>query len=196
MKFKILFFFAGLSSGLQPKHGAYYWHCKVLTTAGVSMYSGLCIHAESWSPTSTRRRRWPRTMDWPSTCCSQCCCAHCRCVPLCALLTNHYLPGHLQGFNPVYPPVNPAYPPPGPAMVPPAQPPQWNGPPAGPYPPGPEAPMVCFWIFGLSFCLSWNGNSKEGLTGLGHGVALYHSIEYCNICPICATFHIIFFNHK
>ncbi|XP_075904924.1 uncharacterized protein LOC142903261 [Nelusetta ayraudi] len=50
-------------------------------------------------------------------------------------------PPPAAGFNPVYPPLNPVYPPPGPAMVPPAQPPQWNGPPAGPYPPGPEAPM-------------------------------------------------------
>ncbi|KAM7393487.1 hypothetical protein PAMP_020353 [Pampus punctatissimus] len=46
------------------------------------------------------------------------------------------------GFNPVYPPQNPAYPPAGPAMIPPSQPPQWNGPPPGLYPPGPEAPMI------------------------------------------------------
>lgn len=50
----------------------------------------------------------------------------------------------LQGFNPTYPPQNPVYPPAGPAMMPPAQPPQWNGPPPGQYPPGPGAPMVQF----------------------------------------------------
>lgn len=38
---------------------------------------GLCVHVESWSPTSPRRGRWPRTMDWPATCCSQCPCALC-----------------------------------------------------------------------------------------------------------------------
>ncbi|KAM7418291.1 hypothetical protein PAMA_015753 [Pampus argenteus] len=46
-----------------------------------------------------------------------------------------------MGFNPVHPPQNPAYPPAGPAMIPPAQPPQWNGPQPGLYPPGPAAPM-------------------------------------------------------
>ena len=47
----------------------------------------------------------------------------------------------LQGFNPAYPPQNPGYPA-GPAMGVPAQPPYWNGPPQGQYPPGPGAPMV------------------------------------------------------
>ncbi|XP_019939434.2 uncharacterized protein [Paralichthys olivaceus] len=44
------------------------------------------------------------------------------------------------GFNPAYPPQNPGYPV-GPAMGVPAQPPHWNGPPPGQYPPGPGAPM-------------------------------------------------------
>ncbi|XP_056265478.1 uncharacterized protein wu:fc21g02 isoform X2 [Pseudoliparis swirei] len=43
--------------------------------------------------------------------------------------------------NPAYTPQNPAYPPGGPAAMPSAQPPQWNGPPAGYYPSGPAAPM-------------------------------------------------------
>lgn len=48
----------------------------------------------------------------------------------------------LQGLNQGYPPQNPVYPPVAPVMMSPAQPPQWNGPPPGPYPPGPAAPMV------------------------------------------------------
>ncbi|XP_068448076.1 wu:fc21g02 [Clinocottus analis] len=50
-------------------------------------------------------------------------------------------PPPASGYNPGYPPQNPTYPPGGPAMYPPAQPPQWNGPPAGHYPIGPAAPM-------------------------------------------------------
>ncbi|TNN62754.1 DNA-directed RNA polymerase II subunit RPB1 [Liparis tanakae] len=46
-------------------------------------------------------------------------------------------PGYAP-HNPAYTPQNPAYPPGGPA----AQPPQWNGPPAGYYPAGPAAPMA------------------------------------------------------
>ncbi|XP_067354949.1 wu:fc21g02 isoform X2 [Channa argus] len=46
-------------------------------------------------------------------------------------------------MNPAYPPQYPAYPPAGTAVFPPAQPPQWNGPPQGQYPPGPLAPMSC-----------------------------------------------------
>ncbi|XP_022612939.1 uncharacterized protein LOC111230469 [Seriola dumerili] len=49
-------------------------------------------------------------------------------------------PGQWNG-PPPYPSFNPAYPPAGPAMIPPAQPPQWNCPPSGQYPPGPGAPM-------------------------------------------------------
>ncbi|KAK2815525.1 hypothetical protein Q5P01_025992 [Channa striata] len=41
-------------------------------------------------------------------------------------------------MNPAYPPQYPAYPPAGTAV----QPPQWNGPPQGQYPPGPVAPMA------------------------------------------------------
>lgn len=119
---------------------------------------------------------------------------------ICAFLTKHYLPWHLQGFNPVYPPLNPVYPPPGPAMVPPAQPPQWNGPPAGPYPPGPEAPMVCFWFF----CLSWYRNSKEGWSGLGQysilsSIAMFavirtifHNINYETVVMAPSDFFFLF----
>ncbi|KAF0037962.1 hypothetical protein F2P81_010836 [Scophthalmus maximus] len=46
-----------------------------------------------------------------------------------------------KGYNPAYPPQNLPYPTPGPAMGVPAQPPYWNGPPPGQYPPGPGAPM-------------------------------------------------------
>ncbi|KAF3687066.1 hypothetical protein EXN66_Car002738 [Channa argus] len=51
-------------------------------------------------------------------------------------------PDYNMEMNPAYPPQYPAYPPAGTAVFPPAQPPQWNGPPQGQYPPGPLAPMA------------------------------------------------------
>lgn len=63
-------------------------------------------------------------------------------LPMCLLV---------QGYNPAYPPQNLPYPTPGPAMGVPAQPPYWNGPPPGQYPPGPGAPMVrslTEWVVG------------------------------------------------
>lgn len=110
----------------------------------------MCLCIGSYSPSSPSDRR-PRTVDWSPTLPSE---YHttCQLSLIWMNLIKTTCPGQsfcilficfpLQGIIPAYPPYNPAYPPAGPAMIPPGQPPQWNNPPPGQYPPGPVAPMV------------------------------------------------------